>query len=128
MKFSEQDQNDVEGEVAGSALSALTESIVDPQSAMKVLAITVTAEIGALLMFYFSKGQVLEFLRSGNNAWLYACVGLFLVGFLTCYATFRLLPRMVRRRFFTYTVWAIAVAAGLANIALFYVLLNFRIG
>ena len=126
MKYSWQDQEDVEYSVGKSAFFAITDSIIDTQSAIKVLSITVTAEIGALAMTYLSKGEVLKFLEAGANVWIYASIGAFLVGFLTCFAAFRLMPIGFRRLFLRYTRLGICVAAGLANIALFYVLLTFR--
>ena len=105
----------------------MTESIVDTQSAIKVLAVTVTAEIGLLAMFYVSKDEVNKFLESGEEVWIYALAGVFLIGFFTAFAVFRLLPKSFPRPFFAYTIWIVSVAAGLANIALFYVLTNYQI-
>jgi hypothetical protein len=75
MKYSLQDEEDIERQVGRSAFFAMTDSIIDTQSAIKVLSITVTAEIGVLAMFYFSKDQVFEFLKSGDNVWFYATFG-----------------------------------------------------
>jgi hypothetical protein len=120
------DEQYVEYEVGKSAFKAVTDSIVDTQSAIKVLAITVTAELGAFAMFYFGKNEIYKFLESGDNVWVYAAIGTFLLGFLTAFAGLRLVPYRFRRRLLTYTVWGISVASGLANIALFYVLLTLR--
>jgi hypothetical protein len=126
MKNSWRDQEEVEAEVASTAFYAITDSIIDTHSAIKVLAITVTTEIGALAMFYVSKEKVLDFLEKEEGFWIYGAIGVFLVGFLTAFAAFRLLPSGFRRRFFRYAVWAVSIAAGLANIALFFMLLTFR--
>jgi hypothetical protein len=127
MKYSLQDEEDIERQVGRSAFFAMTDSIIDTQSAIKVLSITVTAEIGVLAMFYFSKDQVFEFLKSGDNVWFYATIGVFVVGFLTAFAAFRLLPRSFPRPFFRYTIWIISIASGIANVVLFFVLTNFQI-
>jgi len=126
MKYSLQDQEDVERRVGRTAFFAITDSIRDTQSAIKVLAVTVTAEFGAFAMIYVSKDQVFTFLESGDTVWVYGSIGVFLAGFLTAFAVFRLLPRSFPRPFFGYTIWILSIATGLANIALFYVLLTFR--
>ena len=121
------DEDEVEGEVARTAFFAMTDSILDdPQSAIKVLAITVTGEIGLLAFVFVSKDEAFKFLESGDSVWIYASIGLFLIGFLTPFAAFRLLPRRIRQRFFTYTIWLVSIAAGLGNIGLFYMLFAFR--
>lgn len=76
-------------------------------------------------MFYLGKHQVYEFLESGENVWIYASVGVFLVGFMTAFALFRMLPRSFPKPFFGYTIWLVSVIAGIANIGLFYLLLRF---
>jgi len=126
MKDSWQDEEVLERRVAQTAFTAITDSIVDTQSAIKVLAITVTAEIGAFLMFYVAKDKVLDFLESNENVWIYGSIGVFLVGFLTAFAGLRLIPSRFRRRLLSYTIWLISIIAGLANIALFFVLTTFR--
>jgi hypothetical protein len=125
VKLSWQDQDIVERRVASTAFSALTDSIVDTQSAIKVLSVTVTAEIGALVMIYVSKGLVYEFLNSDDNIWIYAGIGVFLVGFFTAFAVIRLLPRNSPGIFYAYTIWFFSIAAGIANVGLFYLLLYF---
>ncbi|HEV8591070.1 MAG TPA: hypothetical protein VGQ55_03135 [Pyrinomonadaceae bacterium] len=127
MKRSWQDDEDIEYQVASSAFTSVTDSIIDTHSAIKVLAITVTAEIVAFAMFYFSKDKVLDFLaESGNNVWIYGSIGVFLIGFLTVFAAVQLVAGKFPGRVTKYTVWIVSIAAGLANIALFYVLINFQ--
>lgn len=126
VKLSWQDQDEVEERVERSAFRAITDSIVDTQSAIKVLAITVTAEIGLLAFVYVNRDEAFKFLESGDMVWLYAGVGLFLIGFLTAFAAFRFAPRSLRQIFFAYTVWIVSTVAGLTNIALFYFLLGIR--
>ena len=125
MKDAWRDQDELEYKVGKSAFFGLTNSIVDAQSAIKVLSVTVTAELGAFLMFYLGKDQVYEFLESGENVWIYASVGVFVVGFMTAFAAFRMLPRRFPKPFFGYTIWLVSVAAGISNIGLFYFLLHF---
>ena len=121
-----QDNEDVEYRVGRSAFYAFTDSIVDTQSAIKVLAITVTAEIGLFAFVYVNRDEAFKFLESGDFMWFYAAVGIFLIGFLTSFAAFRFVPRGFRQIFFEYTVWIVSVICGLANIGLFYLLLGFR--
>lgn len=109
-----------------NAFSAITDSIKDTHSAITVLSITVTAEIGLIAFVLISKDEAYKFLEAGDNVWIYAAVGLFLIGFLTTVAAYRFLPKSIRRRFFANTIWIVSIAAGLANIALFYVLMTFR--
>ena len=126
VKLSWQDQDEVEGRVERTAFRAITDSIVDTQSAIKVLAITVTAEIGLIAFVYVNRNEAFKFLESDDAVWLYAAVGIFLIGFLTAFAAFRFVPRSLKQIFFAYTVWIASIAAGLANIALFYFLLSIQ--
>jgi hypothetical protein len=121
-----QDQEDVEYQVGRSAFYAFTDSIVDTQSAIKVLAITVTAEIGLLAFIYVNRAEAFKFLDDGEYNWFYAAIGAFLIGFLTAFAVFRFVPRNFKQIFFAYTVWIVSIVCGVANIALFYLLLSFR--
>jgi hypothetical protein len=105
----------------------MTDWINDAQSAIAVLSITLTAEIGVFAMFYIAKDKVYEFLDAGDSVWFYAGIGAFLVGFLGTFAAFQLVPFDLRRRVSDFGILAISIAAGVANVALFYMLLNFRI-
>lgn len=126
MKSSWQDEEDVEYRVGKTAFTAITGSIVDTQSAIKVLAVTVTTEIGAFLMYYVAKDKILDFLETQGNFWIYAAIGIFLIGFFTAYAALRLAPVNTRRRLFATTIWLISITAGLANVGLFFVLTTFQ--
>jgi len=126
VKLSWQDQNEVEERVERSAFRAITDSIVDTQSAIKVLAITVTAEIGLFAFVYVNRNEAFKFLESGDTVWLYAAAGIFLIGFLTAFAAFRFVPRRFKQIFFGYTVWVVSLICGISNIGLFYLLLSFR--
>jgi hypothetical protein len=122
-----QDQEDVERRVERTAFYAITDSIRDTQSAIKVLSITVTAELGALAMIYVNRDEVYNFLEAGDEVWIYAGAGIFVVGFLTAFAAFRLLPRSFPKPFFGYTIWVVSIAAGALNLGLFEALINFRL-
>ncbi len=113
--------------VATSAFSDITDSIIDTHSAVKVLAITVTAQIGALLMFYVSKDKVLEFLEdSENDVWIYGSIVIFVIGFLTAFAVYRLAANKWHHQNSAIFIWLVSIAAGLLNIAIFLVLINFQ--
>jgi hypothetical protein len=126
VKYQWQDQEDVENRVERTAFYAITDSIRDTQSAIKVLAITVTAELGALAMIYVNRDEVYNFLEAGDEVWYYAAAGVFVVGFLTAFAAFRLLPRRFPKPFFGYTIWVISITAGVLNLCLFEALTGFR--
>src|SRR5690348_9080173 len=91
----EKDEEPDDGPTAGSsAFGNLTGWIVDTQSAITALAITVPAEIGGLVMLYMAKDKVSDAMRSSDgDVWIYAAIGVFLVGFIGAFAAFRLLPR-----------------------------------
>ena len=121
-----QDQEDVEYRVGTSAFFSAAHSIIDVQSAITTLAITVTGELGAFAMIYVSKDEVYKFLAAGENVWIYASVAVFVMGFMTTLAAFRLMPFRFRRGTMSTAIWPVAVIAGIANIALFYALLTFQ--
>jgi hypothetical protein len=127
MKLWLQDEDEVERRVERTAFFAVTDSIKDTQSAITVLAITVTAEIALIAFVLINREEAYNFLCSGDAVWIYASVGLFLIGFFTIFAGYRLFPKSVRRHFLTYTVWIASVTVGIANIALFYALMTVRI-
>ena len=123
-----EDKPDPVGEVATSAFTSITDSIIDTHSAVKVLAITATAEIGLFVMFYFAKDKVVEGLNDSEpNVWIYSAIAIFVIGFLTAFAGFRLVADRMPRLGRGITIWLVAGAAGVANILLFYVLLAFQL-
>ena len=116
-------------EVAASAFSNITDSIIDTHSAIKVLAITVTAELGGFAMFYVAKDKVEESLADDETGiWIYAAIAIFLVGFLTAFAGYRLIANKWRHRNSGILIWIVSIAAGAANIVLFlaFLVLSFR--
>ena len=122
-----QEENKVIGQVTRSAFAAMTDSIVDTHSAVTVLAITVAAEIGALAMVFVARDKVNEFVEAQGDFWIYASIGVFLVGFFTAFATIRLLERRFAQRTLPITIWLFSIIAGTANLALFCALLTLRI-
>ena len=117
-------QDRVVGQVASSAFHTITDSIIDVHSAVKVLAITVTAEIVAFAMYYVSKDKVLEFLADEQNGsfWLYASIAIFLIGFLTAFSIYRLISNKWRHRGSHIYIWLVSIAAGVFNVLLFFAL------
>ena len=115
-------QDRVVGQVASSAFAEITDSIMDVHSAVKVLAITVTAEIVAFAMYYVSKDKVLEFLADERNGnfWLYASIAVFLIGFLTAFAIYRLAANKWRHHGSHIFLWLVSIAAGVMNVLLFF--------
>ena len=122
------DQERVVGEVTSSAFSNITDSIIDVHSAVKVLAITVTAEIVAFAMYYVSKDKVLEFLADESNGdfWIYASIAVFLIGFLAAFSIYRLISKKWRHYGAHIFIWFVSFAAGGFNVLLFFFLTAFE--
>ena len=121
------DPQRIERKVYEAAYDTWTSAILEStQSAILTLAVTVAADIGALAMIYVSKDKVLDFIDKQGDFWIYACLILFAVGFLGAFAAIRLLPKFIKQLFFSVTIWLISIGVGLANVALFYSLLAFR--
>ena len=122
------DQNRVVGQVASSAFSNLTDSIIDVHSAVKVLAVTVTAELVAFAMYYVSKDKVQDFLDDPNNGnfWFYAAMGVFLIGFLTAFSIYRLAANKWRHNLWHIYIWPVSITAGVSNVLLFFALTSFE--
>ena len=123
-----EEYDDPAGAVAASAFSEITDSIIDTHSAIKVLAITVTAQIGTFLMFYVSKDKVIEFLEDAeNDVWIYGSIIIFVIGFLTAFAVYRLVANKWHHRNSGIYIWLVSIAAGVLNIAIYYMLINFQL-
>ena len=122
------DRDRVAGQVASSAFVNITDSIIDVHSAVKVLAITVTAEIVVFTMYYVSKDKVLEFLADERNGsfWIYASIGIFLIGFLTAFSIYRLISNKWWHRGSHIFIWLVSIAAGVFNLLLFFMLTAFE--
>ena len=121
------DEDQVVREVTSSAFSTLTDSIMDTHSAVKVLAVTVTAEIVAFAMFYVSKDKVQESLADPDSGLLpYGSIAVFLIGFLTAFSAYRLIERRLPRGLWAITIWLVSIAAGIANLALFFLFTSFE--
>ena len=120
--------HDPAGAAVTSAFSSVTDSIIDTHTAIKVLAITVSAEIGAFLMLYVAKDKVIEALEdSEGDVWIYASIAIFVVGLLTAFAAYRLIANKWPHYGSGIMIWFVSAAAGLANIGVFFVILTFRL-
>jgi hypothetical protein len=120
-------QEEVVANVATSAFSEITDSIIDAHSAIKVLSITVTAELVAFAMFYVAKDKVIEFLaESENGVWIYGAIGIFVIGFLTAFAIYRLVANRWPHARSHLFIWLISIAAGAFNILVFFALITFE--
>lgn len=118
-------QDEVVANVVTSAFSNITDSIIDTHSAVKVLAITVTAEIGLIAMFFVSKDKASDFIAEHEpDIWIYASIAVFLIGFLTAFAAYRLVASRWHYRHSGVLIWIASIAAGTANILLFLAILN----
>ena len=112
--------------VVGSAFSNITDSIIDTHSAITVLSITVTAEIGGFVMLYFAKDQVNRSLAASvSDVWIYAALAIFTIGFLTSFAFYRLIADKWPHASAGLFIWLVSIIAGFLNILLFYALITF---
>lgn len=102
--------------VARIGLSNVIDSIVDTHSALKVLVITVTAEIGLLVMFFVAKPEFIE--EYEPDIWMYAATAFFFIGFLTAFATYRLMANKWRHRNSGNYIWLFSITAGIANVCI----------
>ena len=120
-------EEEVVANVATSAFSNITDSIIDTHSAVKVLSITVTAELGLFAMFYVSKDKAADFIAESENVWIYASIAVFLIGFLTAFATYRLIANKWHHRNSGLYIWLVSVAAGIGNFLLFLAILTLEL-
>ena len=132
MPFRSKDHGDTQDRVARNvvdvALSNITDSIIDTHSAVKVLAITVTAEIGLLAMLYVSKDKAADFLAENEPDILsYGAIAVFMIGFLTAFALYRMISNRWHHRNSGIYIWLASIAAGTANVLLFFGILTLEI-
>lgn len=129
MSYQNYDQDRVVRQVSRSAFANITDSIIDTHSAVKVLAITVTAELVAFAMYYVSKDKVLEFLADPENDgfWLYGAIGVFVIGFLTAFAIYRLVANKWHHHGSHIFIWFVSIAAGILNVLLFFAITTFEL-
>jgi hypothetical protein len=122
------DEDQVAREVVSTAFTSVTDSIIDTHSAVKILAVTVTAEIVAFAMIYVSKDKVQQSLADHDSGLLtYGSIACFVIGFLIVFAAYRLIERKLLRSVPKITVWLVSTVAGIANLALFFMLVNFQL-
>jgi hypothetical protein len=119
----DRDEDDIAYDVGTSAFANITGSIYDTHTAVVVLAIAGAAEIGGVVMLRMAKDQVAGALSDAEFAtWIYAGIGVFVVGFLCAYGTHFLINKKWARPEARMMRWLISISAGLANILLFYYL------
>lgn len=111
------------GRVAASAFYDVTDSIIDTHTAAKVLAITAAAEIGGIAMMLISKDLVRSSLNdAGTDVWIYAGIAVFVIGFLTVFAIYKLAAKRWPHQSAALMIWVASVVAGVLNIGVFYAL------
>ena len=114
-------QDRVVSNVVDAALSNVTDSIIDTHSALKVLVITVTAEIGLLAMLFVAKPEFIE--EYEPDIWMYAAIAFFLIGFLTAFAMYRMIASKWIHRNSGIYIWLVSIAAAIANVFLLFAIL-----
>ena len=120
----DRDDDDLTAEVASTAFSSVTGYIVDTHTAVTVLAITLTLEVGALVMFFMDRREVTETLDGSDlNVWVYLLTGIFVVGFLNCFAMYHFIAKAWPHAGSRQMSWLVSICAGLANILFFFALL-----
>jgi hypothetical protein len=120
----DREQNRVIGQVASAAFSDATGSIIDTHSAVKVLAITVTAEIVALAMCQIAKDKVLEFIQEeGINVLFYGGAFFFFNGFFIAFAIYRLAANKWPHRGVRVLIWLVSIVAGTINVLIAFAML-----
>jgi hypothetical protein len=120
-------QDRLVGRVAASAFYDVTDSIIDAHTAVKVLAITVAAEIGGIAMILIAKDLVRTSLNDAEtDVWIYAGIAVFVVGFLTVFAIYKLAAKRWPHQSSGLMIWVVSVAAGVLNIAVIYTLVAFE--
>ncbi|HVQ56099.1 MAG TPA: hypothetical protein VMS29_05045 [Pyrinomonadaceae bacterium] len=119
-------QEEVVADVATSAFFNITDSIIDAHTAIKVLAITVTAEIGLFAMFFVSRDKVTEFLAESenDNFWIYGSLAIFAIGFLTAFSIYRLVANKWPHPGSHFMIWLVSIGAGLLNLLVFFALIT----
>ncbi|MDI1242206.1 MAG: hypothetical protein PSX80_09830 [bacterium] len=119
------DHDRLVSKVVDSVFYNITDSIIDVHTAVKVLAITVTAEFGALAMLFVAKDKVLASIaESEDSLWIYAAILVYVIGFLTFFASYRLVANKWRHSYSSILIWPLSIIAGVANLFLFLALLT----
>ena len=118
--------NRVIGHLTTAAFSDATTSFIDTHSAVKVLAITVTAEIVAFAMFIIANEKVAELVDEyGVDYWFYGSTFFFFNGFFVAFAVYRLIANKWPHRGVRVLIWLVSIVAGALNIAVFFGLSGF---
>ena len=115
------------GRLTTAMFSDATGSIIDTHSAVKVLAIAITAEIVAAAMIVIAKDKVVELIQeNGVNVLFYGAAFFFFNGFFIAFAIYRLLANKWPHRGGRILIWLVSVIAGAINILLGFVILAFE--
>ena len=121
--YNERQANRVVGSVIASAFSNITDSIVDTHSAVKVLAISVTAELAVFAIRFFAAEKLAESVgEKGDNFWVYGLIAVFVNGFLIAFALYRLIANKWPHAGANLFIWIISSVAGTFNVLLIYAL------
>ena len=109
--------------VARTAFWDITSSIVDTQSAITVLAITMTLEICGLAALVFAGDKVTRDLaKTDVNFQFYVWAAAFVVGFLNGFAIYVLIANKWPHRDSGLNTWLVGTGTGLINLFLFFLL------
>ena len=115
--FSDQRQNRMIGRFASAAFSDATSSIVDAHSAVKVLAITVTAEAVAFAMLLMASDKVFQLIsENGVNVLFYGGAFFFFNGFFIAFALYRLAANKWPHRGVRFLIWIVSIFSGAVNV------------
>jgi hypothetical protein len=57
----------------------------------------------------------------------YGSIAVFVIGFLTAFAIYRLIGRSIPRAVPTFMIWPVSIGVGIANLALFFFLVSFQL-
>ena len=106
--------------------------IEDTHAAITTLAITITGELGAFVMFYFARDKVQESyyqIQTDDDhfAWTWAGVAVFLIGYFGAYAAYRLITKKWPQFRSKIYLTIVTFAAGFGNLLLFYALITIEL-
>lgn len=120
----DREQNRVIGQVASAAFSDATGSIIDTHSAVKVLAIAITAEIVALAMLQVAREKIFEFIQEeGADVLFYGSAFFFFNGFFIAFAIYRLAANKWPHRGGRVFIWLVSIGAGAINVLIAFAML-----
>ena len=106
--------------------------IEDTPAAITTLAMTVTAELGSFVMFYFAKDKIRESyyeIQTDDDhfAWSLLILAVFFVGYFGAYAAYRLITKKWPQFRSKIYLTLVTFGAGLGNLLLFYALITLQL-